>query len=179
MLTAGAAIQAIWLGNLHFDFAIKIIPWNVQLGWAHFRHGAIETTACIFSHALWIIDMTLVLGEFLKHRQLIRFLKTTKAHAHRACFGGNHHNWGMRPICGSNCSHAVADSRSILGNDHTMPTADTSVTVSHVCGPLLMHYGNQTNTCWSKNIHCVHKSRTHNSKDIGDAIGSHCFDKGL
>ena len=84
--------------------------------------------------------MALVLGELLKHRQLVGLLEAAQAHAHSAGLGRDHHDRAVGPVGGGNGGHAVADAGSILANHHTVTTADTGVAVGHVAGALLMHH---------------------------------------
>ena len=65
--------------------------------------GGIEPVACVepraveraageLGHPRAVVDVRLVLGELLKHRQLIGFLKTAQAHAQGTGFRGDDHH---------------------------------------------------------------------------------------
>ncbi|KKO62749.1 hypothetical protein VM94_03592 [Janthinobacterium sp. KBS0711] len=175
LFAAGAAVQAVRFWNLGLDFAIKIVARDVQLGRAHFRHGAIKTAAREFRHAGRIGHMTLILGEFLEHRQLVRFLEAAQAHAHRARFRGNDHDRSMRPVGGGNRRHAIADAGAVLADDDAMAARDAGVTVSHVAGALLVHDRDQADAGRCKNVHRVHEGRAHDAEHVGHAIGGQGF----
>ncbi|OEZ65410.1 hypothetical protein JANLI_04390 [Janthinobacterium lividum] len=175
LFAAGAAIQAVRFRDFRLDFAIKIVARDVQLRRAHFRHGAVKAAAREFGHAGRIGDVALVFGEFLEHRQLVRFLETAQAHAHRARLRGNDHDRGMRPVGGGDGGHAITDAGAVLADDHAMAARDAGIAVGHVAGALLVHDGNQTDAGRGKDIHRVHEGRAHDTEHVGYAIGGQGF----
>src|SRR5690625_2441841 len=42
---------------------------------------------------------------------------------------------------------------------------------------LLVYDGNEANACRRKDIHCIHKGRTHNPEHIGHPLGNQCLNK--
>ena len=179
VFAARAAFHAHGLGNFAVDFAIKIVTRNVQLGGTHFRDGAVKAACGELGHALGVVHMALVFGEFLKHGQLLRLLEAAQAHAHGAGFGGDHDHRAVRPIGRRNGGDAVADARAVLANDHAMAAAHTGITIGHVRPALLVHHRNQSDACGGKNVHGVHEGRAHDAEHVGHAVGDHGFHKGL
>ena len=173
------AFHAHGLGNFAVDFAVEVIAWNVQLGRPHFRDGAVKAARRKLGHALGVVHMALVLGELLEHRQLLRRLKTTQAHAHGAGFGGDHDHRAVRPIGRRNGRDAVADARAVLANDHAVASAHTGIAVRHVRPALLVHHRYQSDACGGKNVHRVHEGRAHDAEHVRHAVGNHGFHKGL
>ena len=179
VFTAGAALHTHRLRDFAGDFPIKIVARNIELGRAHFRHGAVKAAGGVLGHAFGVVHVALVLGELLKHRQLVGLLEAAQAHAHSAGLGRDHHHRAVRPVGGGNGSDAVADAGPILANHHTVAAADTGITVGHVASALLMHHRDKLDSGRGKNIHRVHESRAHDAEDLGHAIGRHGLDKGL
>jgi hypothetical protein len=124
LLAAGAAVEAEGLGDLAGDVAVEVVARDVELGRAHFAHGAVEAAAGVFGHALGIVHVALVLGEFLEHRQLVGFLEAAEAHAHGAGFGGDDHHRAVRPVGGGDGRDAVADAGAVLADDHAVAARD-------------------------------------------------------
>ncbi|EZP35013.1 hypothetical protein BW37_04983 [Janthinobacterium lividum] len=175
LFAAGAAVQAVRLWNLGLDFAIKIVARNVQLRRAHFGHGAVKAAAREFRHAGRIGHMTLILGEFLEHRQLVRFLEAAQAHAHGARLRRDDDDRGMRPVGGGDGGDAITDAGAVLADDDAMAARDAGVTVGHVAGALLVHDGNQADAGRGEDIHRVHEGRAHDAEHVGHAIGGQGF----
>lgn len=102
LFTTSATVKAHGLWNFDIQIAVEVVTRNIKLGGANFRHGTVKCAGGVFCHAVGVVNVCLVFNEFLKHRQLVGFLETTKAHAHGAGFRGNHHHWRMRPVGGCN-----------------------------------------------------------------------------
>ena len=179
VFTAGTALHAHRLGDFASDFAVEVIAWNIQLGRAHFRHGAVKAACGVLGHAFGVVHMALVLGELLEHRQLVGLLEAAQPHAHGAGLGRDHHHRAVSPVSGRNGSDAVADAGAVLANHHTVAAADTGIAVGHVAGALLVHHRDQLDTGRGKNIHRVHEGRAHDAEDFSHAIGGHGLDKSL
>ncbi len=149
------------------------------MGRAHLRHGAVKTTTGVFRHPLGVVDMALVFGELLEHRQLVGFLKTTQAHSHGASLWRDHDHGAVGPISRRNRGYAIANAGSVLTNHHAVATTHAGIAIGHVRSTLLVHHGYQPDTGRRKNIHRIHKGRAHDAKNIGHAIGDHGFYKRL
>ena len=155
-------------------------PWTSlvqRLRWAHFGHGAVEATAGEFSHALRVHNVTLVLGEFLEHWQLVGFLEAAQTHAHRAGFRRHDHDGAVCPESGSDTCHAVGDAWAVLADHQTVAAGDACIAVSHVGCALLVNHGDQADAGWCEDIHRVHECRTHDAEHLGHAIGHTCFNE--
>ncbi len=123
--------------------------------------------------------MALILGELLKHGQLIRFLEAAQANAHRPCLGRNHDHRAVRPVGRCNCRYTVANARAVLPNHHAVSARDAGIPVGHVGRTLLVHHRNKTNARRRKNVHGVHEGRPHDAKHLTDAIGNQRLNKGF
>ena len=123
--------------------------------------------------------MTLVFGEFLKHRQLIRFLKTAQSDSQAAGFGSYDHNRGVRPVSSRNRGDTVADPRAVLAGAHPVPPAYSGISIRHMGSPLLMHDRYETNASRFEYIHRVHKCRAHDAENVGYSVGDHGLYKGF
>ena len=42
-----------------------------------------------------------------------------------------------------------------------------------------MAYGDEADAGWLEDVHCIHKRRPHDAKDISDSVGYKGFDKGF
>ncbi|OEZ81480.1 hypothetical protein JAB6_37420 [Janthinobacterium sp. HH104] len=175
LFAAGATVQAVRFRNLGLDFAIKIVARDVQLRRTHFGHRAVKAAAREFRHAGRVGDVALILGEFLEHRQLVRFLEAAQAHAHGARFRRDDHDRGVRPVGGGDGCHAITDAGTVLADDDAMAARDAGVTVGHVAGALLVHDRNQADAGGRKNVHRVHEGRAHDAEHVGHAIGGQGF----
>jgi hypothetical protein len=179
LFAAGAAIEVRGLGDLAGDVAVEVVARDVELGRAHFVHGAVEAAAGEFGHALGIVDVALVLGEFLEHRQLVGFLEAAEAHAHGAGFGGDDHHRAVRPVGGGDGRDAVADAGAVLADDHAVAARDAGIAVGHVAGALLVHHRDQADAGRGEDVHRVHEGRAHDAEHVGHAVGDHGFDEGF
>jgi hypothetical protein len=179
LLAAGAAIEAEGPGDLAGDVAVEIVARDVELGRAHFAHGTVEAAAGVFGHALGIVHVALVLGEFLEHRQLVGFLEAAEAHAHGAGFGRNDHYRAVRPVGGGDGGDAVADAGAVLANGHAVAARDAGIAVGHVRRALLMHHRDQADAGRGEDVHGIHEGRAHDAEHVGHAVGDHGFDKGF
>jgi hypothetical protein len=167
------------LGDLAGDVAVEVVARDVELGRAHFAHGAVEAAAGELGHALGIVHMALVLGEFLEHRQLVGFLEAAEAHAHGAGFGGDDHHRAVRPVGGGDGRHAVADAGAVLADDHAVAARHAGIAVGHVAGALLVHHRDQADAGRGEDVHGVHEGRAHDAEHVGHAVGDHGFDEGF
>ena len=174
-----AALHAHGLGDFALDFAVKIVARNVELGRAHLGHGAVKAAAGVFGHALGVVHVALVLGEFLEHGELVRLLETTQTHTHGSGLGGDHDHRAVRPVGSGNRGHAVADAGAVLPDHHAVATRNAGITVGHVRRALLVHHWHQPDTGGGEDVHRVHERRAHDAENIGHAVGDHGLHKSL
>ena len=175
LLATGAALDTDRRGDLDVDIAVEEVTRNVQLGRTVFLHRPIEATAGQFRHSRRVRHMGLVLGDGFEERQLLGFLEATEALAQRAGFGRDHHHRAVRPVSGGNGGDEVGDAGAVLRDAHAVSTTDPREAVGHVTGALLVDHRDKTDAGRSEDIHRIHKGRTHDAKDVGDAVGNQCF----
>ena len=168
-----------WLRDFSIDISVKQIPGNIELRRPHFRERQVETSTGVFGHTLRIVEMCLVLGEFFKHWQLIRFLEPTKADSHRPGLGRHNDDRRMGPERRRNACHAIADSRSVLSGTNALSAADPGKSVGHVCSALFVHDRNEANPARFEDVHGIHKRGAHDAEYIGHTMSCHRFDEGF
>ncbi|MCY1441587.1 hypothetical protein D9M71_579070 [compost metagenome] len=106
---------------------------------------------------------------------MLGFLEATQALTHGASFRRNDDYRAVRPVGGGDSGDKVGDTRTVLRNAHTMTPTDPREAVSHVPGTLFVDHRDKTDTGGCEDIHRIHEGRTHDAKDVGDAIGNQCF----
>ena len=175
----GTPVQAHGLGDLASDLAIEQVTWNVKLGGPQLRVGAVKAACRELGHALVVVHVPLVLGEFLEHGQLVGFLKTAQALAHGAGLWRDDDHGAVRPISRGDGRDAVADAGAVLPDDHTVAAAGTRKPVGHVAGTLFVHHRDEANACWRKNVHGVHEGAAHDAEHLRHALRDQGLDKGF
>ena len=130
-------------------------------------------------HALRVVDVALVLGELLEHRQLVGFLEAAQAHAHGAGLGRDDDDRAVRPVGRGDRGHAVADAGAVLPDHHAVAAADARIAVGHVAGALLVHDRDQADAGRREDVHRVHEGRAHDAEHVGHAVGDQGLDEGL
>ena len=123
--------------------------------------------------------MTLVLGEFLEHRQLLAFLEAAQADAGGAGFRRDDDHRAVRPVSRRDAGDAVGDARAVLADDHAVTAGNASIAVGHVGSALLVHHRNEANAGRGEDVHRIHEGGAHDAEHVGDAIGDHGFHEGL
>lgn len=179
LLSTGAAIESLRLGDLRLDLPVEVVARNIQLGGAHFGHGAIETASSELGHARRMRDVALILGEFLEHRKLLGLLEPAEADAHGAGFGCHDHHRAVGPISRRNRRHTITDARAVLADDDAMSTGDTGVPVGHMPSALFVNHRDEPNAGRREDIHRIHERGTHDAEHVGDAVRGHGLNEGF
>ena len=74
---------------------------------------------------------------------------------------------------------AIADARSVLAYADTLPATHPGKTVRHMCCPLFMHHGYESDPGRLENVHGIQERGSHDSENIRNSMGMHRFDKRL
>ena len=179
LFATGAELHRAWLRNLDVYLAIEKIPRNIQLCRTTFGHRQVEAAGGYFRYALGAVDVSLKLGDLGEDRQLVRFLETAQADGSRASLWGNGYHWAVRPISGSDRGDKIGDTGTVLAYAHAVFTANARVAVSHMCGTLLVHHGNETYARRWEKIERIHIGGADNSENVLDTLGCQSLDKRL
>ena len=178
-LAARTALQRHRAGDFRLDLAIEVVARDVELRGAHFRQCPVKAAPGVFGHARRVVDVRLILGEFLEHGQLVAFLKAPQPHRARTGLGRNDDHRTVRPVCRRNGRDTVADARTVLPDDHALAAAGTRVAVCHVGRTLLMHHRNEADARRREDVHRIHEGRPHDAENVLHPMGHHGLHESL
>ena len=156
-----------------------MVARDVELRGAHFRQRPVEAAPGVFGHARRVVDVRLILGEFLEHGQLVAFLKAPQPHRARTRLGRDDDHRTVGPVGRRNGRDTVADARAILPDDHALAAAGTRVAVCHVGRALLMYHRDEADAGRREDVHCIHEGRPHDAENVLHPMGHHGLHESL
>jgi len=160
-------------------FSVEEVTGNVDLDGSTFMRGNIEGLSGKLGHAGRVVNVSLEFGDGREDGNLIEFLETTVALGHGTGFGGDNNDGGMSPVRGGDTGEEVGDTGTVLGDADSVSSRDTSITISHVGGVLLVSDRDKSDSSSGPEIKSVHEGRSDNSEGISDTVGDHLLNEGF
>lgn len=160
-------------------FSVEEITGNVNLDGSTFMHGNVEGLSGKLRHAGRVVNVSLEFGDGREDRNLIEFLETSVTLGHGTGFGGDNNDGGMSPVRRGDTGEEVGDTRTVLGDADSVSSRDTSITISHVGGVLLVSDRDKSDSSSGPEIKSIHESRSDDSEGISDTVSDHLLNEGL
>lgn len=105
----------------------------------HFGMSAIEAARSDLGQAVLVVDVALVFGELLEHRELVGLVEASEADAHRADPQRHDDDGRVSPECGGDCGDAVGGAGPVLVDHDPVLAGHTCVAESRV--PVVTNVG--------------------------------------